>query len=228
MKYDVLLFDLDGTLTDPGEGITNSVAHALKKYGIKVEDRRELYRFIGPPLHESFEEYYGFSREQAMEAVEYYREYYAVKGIFENDVYSGIPQLLEKLHQEGVICMVATSKPEKYARQIIEYFHLEKYFAYVAGACMDGRRTDKAEVIAYALEQMPQAYDQSQVLMVGDRLHDIVGAKKNNVDSVGVLFGYGTEPELREAGASYLAKEPMEILKIVGIEGGEKHEEGQL
>lgn len=228
MTYDVVLFDLDGTLTDPGEGITNSVAYALKKYGVKVEDRRELYRFIGPPLHESFEEYYGFSREQAMEAVEYYREYYAVKGIFENDVYPGIPQMLKKLHQEGVICMVATSKPEKYARQIIEYFHLEKYFTYVAGACMDGQRTDKAEVIAYALEQIPQAYDRSRVLMVGDRLHDIVGAKKNNVDSVGVLFGYGTEPELREAGASYLAKRPMEILTIVGIEGGEEHEEGQL
>ena len=215
MKYTVVLFDLDGTLTDPGEGITNSVMYSLKKSGIEVPDRSILYRFIGPPLHESYENYFSFSHEQAMEAVGYYREYYAEKGIFENGVYEGIRPMLETLKENGVLCLVATSKPEKYARQIVEHYELADYFYYVAGACMDGSRTDKAEVIAYALEQLPANTDQSRVLMVGDRLHDIVGAKKNRIDSVGVLFGYGSERELKEAGADYLAANAEELTAII-------------
>lgn len=218
MKYTVVLFDLDGTLTDPGEGITNSVMYSLKKKGIEVTDRSTLYRFIGPPLHESYENYFSFSHEQAMEAVGYYREYYAEKGIFENGVYEGIRSMLETLKEKGVLCLVATSKPEKYARQIVEHYGLADYFYYVAGACMDGSRTDKAEVIAYALEQIPGDTDQSRVLMVGDRLHDIVGAKKNRIDSVGVLFGYGSEQELKEAGADYLAADVEELTAIISGE----------
>lgn len=215
MNYTVVLFDLDGTLTDPGEGITNSVMYSLKKKGIEVPDRSTLYRFIGPPLHESYENYFSFSHEQAMEAVGYYREYYAEKGIFENGVYEGIRSMLATLKEKGVLCLVATSKPEKYARQIVEHYELADYFYYVAGACMDGSRTDKAEVIAYALEQIPGDTDQSRVLMVGDRLHDIVGAKKNRIDSVGVLFGYGSEQELKEAGADYLAANTEELTAII-------------
>lgn len=215
MKYTVVLFDLDGTLTDPGEGITNSVMYSLKKNGIEVPDRSTLYRFIGPPLHESYENYFSFSHEQAMEAVGYYREYYAEKGIFENGVYEGIRSMLETLKEKGVLCLVATSKPEKYARQIVEHYELADYLYYVAGACMDGSRTDKAEVIAYALEQLPANTDQSRVLMVGDRLHDIAGAKKNRIDSVGVLFGYGSERELKEAGADYLAANAEELTAII-------------
>lgn len=215
MKYTVVLFDLDGTLTDPGEGITNSVMYSLKKYGIEVTDRSTLYRFIGPPLHESFENYFSFSHEKAMEAVGYYREYYAEKGIFENGVYEGIRPMLDTLKEKGVLCLVATSKPEKYARQILEHYELADYFRYVAGAGMDGSRTDKAEVIAYALEHMPENTDQYRILMVGDRLHDIVGAQKNRIDSVGVLFGYGSEQELKEAGADYLAKNTEELIGII-------------
>ena len=215
MSDTIVLFDLDGTLTDPGEGITNSIRYSLKKYGIEAADRSTLYRFIGPPLHESYETYFSFSHEQAMEAVGYYREYYAEKGIFENGVYEGIRPMLQTLKEEGVLCLVATSKPEKYARQILEHYDLAEYFYYVAGSNMDGSRTDKAEVIAYALEQVPEKMDRSRILMVGDRLHDIAGAKKNELKSVGVLFGYGGEQELREAGADYLAKDPEELTGII-------------
>lgn len=219
MNYAVVLFDLDGTLTDPGEGITNSVMYSLRKYGIEVTDRRTLYRFIGPPLHESYENYFSFTHEQAMEAVGYYREYYADKGIFENGIYEGIRPMLQALREKGICCLVATSKPEEYARQILEHYDLADYFYYVAGAEMDGSRTDKAEVIAYALEQVPEEVDRARVLMVGDRLHDIAGAKKNQIDSAGVLFGYGSEKELREAGADYLVKTPEDLLKIFSKTG---------
>lgn len=215
MSDTIVLFDLDGTLTDPGEGITNSVMYSLEKYGIEVADRSTLYRFIGPPLHESYENYFSFSHEQAMEAVDYYREYYTDKGIFENRVYEGIRPMLQTLKEQGVLCLVATSKPEKYARRILEHYDLADYFYYVAGANMDGSRTDKAEVIAYALEQVTDKADRSRILMVGDRLHDIAGAKKNQIDSVGVLFGYGSEQELREAGADYLAEDPEELIRII-------------
>lgn len=215
MKYQVVLFDLDGTLTDPGEGITNSVMYSLKKYGINVPDRTSLYKFIGPPLHESYENYYSFSREQAMEAVGFYREYYGEKGILENLVYDGIEKMLISLREKGVLCLVATSKPEKYARQILEHFELIDYFHFVAGANMDGTRTDKAEVIAYALEQVPEQYDRSEILMVGDRSHDIEGARKNRLDSAGVLFGYGSEQELKEAGADYLVETPLALTNLI-------------
>ena len=173
--YDVILFDLDGTLTDSALGITNSVAYSLKKYGIEVADRTELYKFIGPPLQESFEKYYSFSPEEAKRAVEYYREYYREKGIFENVVYEGIESLLKMLYASGKTLLVATSKPEEFAKTILKHFNLEKYFTYIAGANMDGTRTKKDEVICYAL-QNGHISDRSKVLMVGDREHDILGA----------------------------------------------------
>lgn len=172
--YEVILFDLDGTLTDPGVGITNSVAYALKKYGIEVTDKTELYKFIGPPLQESFETYYGFSEEKARTAVEYYREYYRDKGIFENLVYEGIEKLLKTIYDSGKKIIVATSKPEIFANKILEHFHLAKYFTYIAGASMDGTRTKKDEVISYALKTC-YISDFSKVVMIGDREHDVIG-----------------------------------------------------
>lgn len=213
-KYNVILFDLDGTLTDPGVGITNSVAHALAKYGISVEDRAELYKFIGPPLTESFEKFYGFSSEEAKQAVEYYREYYKVKGIYENSVYAGIEKLLETLNENGKTLIVATSKPEIFAKEVLRHFGLDKYFFYIAGGNLDGTRTVKAEVIDYALNAGGVA-DKSTVVMVGDREHDIIGANKNGVDSIGVLFGYGSREELEAAGASYIAETVEDIEKII-------------
>ncbi len=213
-KYDVILFDLDGTLTDPGLGITNSVAHALNKYGITVNDRKELYKFIGPPLHESFEKFYGFSRKKAMQAVEYYREYYKVKGIYENSVYDGIENLLVKLKERGKKIVLATSKPEVFAREILRHFSLDKYFFYAAGSNLDGTRTNKAEVIDYALSAC-EVCDKSTVVMIGDREHDIIGANKNGIESLGVLFGYGNRKELEAAGATYIAERVEDIEKIL-------------
>lgn len=200
-KY--LLFDLDGTLTDPQEGITNSVAYALAQYGIHVEDRTSLNKFIGPPLKDSFMEYYGFPKAQAEEAVWEYREYFNEDGIFENKVYPGIPKMLQRLKEQGKILIVATSKPTVYAKRILERFELIQYFEDVQGSEMDGSRTKKDEVIRYALEQN-KISDKAQAVMIGDREHDIIGACKCGLDSIGVLFGYGSRKELEDCGAGQI------------------------
>lgn len=212
--YQYVLFDLDGTLTDPMLGITNSVMYALEQFGIHEEDRTQLYKFIGPPLRDSFESFYGFTPEQSEQAVTYYRENYGAKGLYENEVYAGIEELLQRLKAAGCHLIVATSKPEIFAVKIIEHFHLEPYFDYVAGATMDQTRNRKAEVIAYALESC-DITDRSQVVMVGDREHDIFGAQEIGIDSIGVLFGYGDREELETAGATYIAETPMEVLPYV-------------
>lgn len=213
-KYDFILFDLDGTLTDPGLGITNSVMHALKKYGINVEDRTTLYKFVGPPLIDSFEKYYGFSHEEAVKSVDYYREYYKDKGIYENTVYDGIENLLIRLSEKGKKIILATSKPEPFAKEILHHFDLEKYFLFAAGSTMSETRTNKAEVIEYALSECGIT-DKSTVVMVGDREHDIIGANKNGIDSIGVLFGYGSREELESAGATYIAETVADIEKYI-------------
>lgn len=209
-EYKYVLFDLDGTLTDSALGITNSAAYALKKYGIDIADNNELLKFIGPPLHESFKNFYGFSEDESVQAVKYFREYYNDKGIFENTVYDGIPQLLETLSEAGRTPVVATSKAELFAARIIEHFNLDKYFAYVAGGNMDGTRTRKDEVIEYALKSAGVT-DKSAVIMIGDRHHDILGAKKAGIDSIGVLYGYGSREELENAGADFIAPTVSDI-----------------
>ncbi len=203
--YGHILFDLDGTLTDPAEGITASVAYALDKFGIPVTDRKTLYRFIGPPLIDSFMKYYGMSHEDAVRAVVYYREYFAPKGIFENTPYEGIEAELEALIADGRKLYVATSKPEKFALRILEHFDLMKYFTGVVGATMDETRTKKGEVIAYLLEAQGLS-DKSDILMVGDRDQDMKGAAQNGIDALGVLYGYGGREELSGAGATYLCE----------------------
>lgn len=213
MKRDYILFDLDGTLTDPGEGITNSVAYALNKYGIEVSDRTALYKFIGPPLYESFEVYYGFTHEQAIQAVEYYREYYKDKGIFENLVYHGIPELLHALKDAGKKILLATSKPEAFARQILDHFHLTEYFDVIVGADMHGSLIRKADIIDKALTL--GGADPSQCIMVGDREHDVLGAAAHGIPCIGVLFGYGSLTELDAAGAYRTAASADDVLKIV-------------
>lgn len=213
-NYKYILFDLDGTLTDPAEGITNSVAYALNKFGITVEDKTELNKFIGPPLLDSFMEYYGFSEEKAQTAIDYYREYFRVTGIYENRVYDGVTKMLDALLSSGRKLILATSKPEPFAREILRHFNLEKYFVYAAGSNFDGTRCAKAEVIEYALESAG-VDDKSQAVMVGDRKHDIIGAQKTGLDSIGVLFGYGSREELEAAGASYIAETVEDITKLV-------------
>jgi phosphoglycolate phosphatase len=213
-KYTYLLFDLDGTLTDPGEGITNSVVYALNKWRIKVKDKRELYSFIGPPLSASFKKYYGFSDEDSLKCVEYYREYFRDKGIFENRVYDGIPQLLGRLKAEGYVLVLATSKPEGFAKQILDHFDLAVYFDFVAGASMDESRNKKADVIKYALD-LANIKDVSEALMIGDRDQDMIGAALNSLDSLGVLYGYGSKEELESAGATFVAESVEDILQYV-------------
>ncbi len=213
-SYLYYFFDLDGTITDSSLGITNSVRYALEKYGITEPDRRKLYRFIGPPLTDSFREFYGFSKEQCREAVIYYREYYQKKGIYENRVYEGLEEVLISLKVAGKHLVVATSKPEVFAREIIEFFHLDKYFEYVAGMELDGGRGSKAEVIKYAMETCG-IHDHSSVLMIGDREHDVYGARSVGIDCLGVLYGFGSREELKKAGASYIINSIDEILRFV-------------
>lgn len=212
--YQTILFDLDGTLTDPGIGITNSVMYALEKFGIQVSDRSTLYPFIGPPLQDSFETFYGFSKADAEIAVSYYREYYRDQGIYENKLYDGISELLQMLCDAGRKLLVATSKPEEFAVRILEHFQISGYFTYIAGADMNGPRTQKADVISYALASGRVA-ERSSAVMVGDRAYDIVGAKQNGIDSIGVLFGYGSRQELVQAGADHIAEQPYDIGQLV-------------
>ena len=214
MTYRYCLFDLDGTLTDPGIGITNSVMYALKKFDIIEPDRRKLYPFIGPPLLESFQKYYGFTEIQANDAIEYYREYFRAGGIFENSVYEGIPEMLGDLKRREVFIALATSKPYEFALEILKHFDLYQYFEYIGAATMDGRISKKADVIADLLDKL-EIEDKKSVLMVGDRDQDIEGAKKNDLTSAGVLWGYGSLEELQGAGADYLVSEPGELINVV-------------
>ncbi len=213
MNYKYIAFDLDGTLTDPAEGITNSVAYALSKFGIKVSDKKTLSCFIGPPLIGAFMEYYGFSKENAEKALGYYREYFAPKGIFENAVIEGIPELLAELREKGKKLYVATSKPEPFAIQILRHFGLDRYFDGIFGSTMDETRNTKDAVIAYAL--LKSGADKNDTVMVGDRHHDIDGAKENKMKSVGVLFGYGDRAELESAGADDIAETVKELKQIL-------------
>ena len=213
MAFEYVLFDLDGTLTDPGEGITNSVAYALERYGAEVPEKQQLYKFIGPPLVSSFKQYCGFSHEKACEAVGVYREYFREKGMFENEVYPGIPEMLQNLKKEGKRLIVATSKPGPFSVRILEHFGLAEYFEFVAASNMDETRTEKWEVIEYALSSCG-IDDLSRTVMVGDREHDIMGAVKNKIGSIGVLYGYGSREELENAGAERIASS---VGKLAGM-----------
>ena len=206
MEKEYLLFDLDGTLTDPKEGITKSVRHALKAYNIEVEDLDTLCCFIGPPLKDSFIEYYGFSEEDAVNAIGVYREYFSDRGIFENEVYEGIEEMLKALTASGKKLFVASSKPEVFVRKIMEHFGLDSYFTFMGGADLGETRVKKADVIRYVLEK---------VIMIGDRKHDILGAREVGVDSVGVLYGYGDREELTGAQADFLAETVFDLQNLL-------------
>ena len=203
--YQTILFDLDGTITDSAPGIINSAAYALNKFGIPVEDRSTLRRFIGPPLQQSFMQFYGLSADEGKLGIKYYREYYTTKGIFENALYDGIPELLGALKAAGKRVLLATSKPEPFAVQILEHFGIAQYFDLIAGATLDEKRVEKPDVIAYALASAGIT-EVSQCVMVGDRKHDILGANQFGMDSVGVLYGYGDEAELAGAGATHIVE----------------------
>ena len=209
-----MLFDLDGTLTNPEIGITNCVMYSLEKFGIKVEDRKELHPFIGPPLTYSFQTVYGLSEEDSELAVKYYRERFSVKGLYENEVFDGVEEMLQELKERGKTLIIATSKPEEFTLKILKHFDLLKYFDFVAGATMDGSRGKKADVIRHAIE-LSGIEDKSQAIMIGDTHYDILGAKENDLASIGVLFGFGDYEELTKAGADYIVESIEDIIKYV-------------
>lgn len=213
MKRNYILFDLDGTLTDSSEGITNAVVYALEHYGIH-ENKKNLRKFIGPPLRDSFQEYYGFSPQKAAEAVEKYREYYNAGGMFENQVYPGIPRLLNRLNGAGKTLIVATSKPEGLARKILEHFELASCFYDIQGADLEGDREKKEDVIRYVLEKHGVT-DTEDVVMVGDRRHDVEGAAAFGIPCIGVLYGFGSREELERAEARWIAEDVGELEKLL-------------
>lgn len=209
---EILFFDLDGTLTDSMLGITRAVQYALKHYGITVEDLKELQPFVGPPLHESFQEYFHFSEKDSHEAVFVFREYYNAKGWMENRPYDGIEEMLKMLLDAGKTLIVATSKPESMAKQVLTHFHLADYFQFIGGASSDSLRVNKDDVIRYVMEscKLTEA-DRPSIVMVGDRRHDILGAHKAGLEAVGVLYGYGSREELSLAGADWIAGTVKEL-----------------
>lgn len=214
MAIQYVLFDLDGTLTDPALGITNCVIYALEKFGFYPETREELYPYIGPPLVDSFRRFHGLSDVDAERAVAYYRERFSVEGWRENQVYDGIHYLLSVLRGKGVALILATSKPEVFARRILEHFDLMRYFTFVAGSTLDGQRPEKGDVIAYVRENYPEI-SRENTWMVGDRCYDVIGAHQQGLPCVGVLFGYGNRQEMETAGADFIVDSVDELRKIL-------------
>lgn len=219
--YQYILFDLDGTLTDPKIGITSCVQYALRKLGIDEPDLDKLEPFIGPPLTDSFREFYGFDDETVQQAVMYYRERFSTIGLFENEIYPGMAQMLAHLKQAGRRLAVASSKPVVFVRQILEHFEIRSYFDVVVGSELDGTRAKKEEVVEEALRQLLgdegriNTDARRDVVMVGDRKFDIEGAKAYHIDSIGVAYGYAACGELEEAGADVIVETVEELERVL-------------
>ena len=208
------LFDQDGTLTDPKAGITKAFRYSLRSFGIEVSNLDDLEKFIGPPLRDSFREYYSFSEAEAETAISKYREYYADIGIFENGLYDGIIPMLQRLKDNGITLAIATSKPTVFAERVAEHFKIRHYFKLIAGSELDGTRDRKSEVIQYALRIIDPGREKS-VVMIGDRKHDIIGAREAGIDSIAITWGYGSRKELEEAKAERMADSPEELCQMV-------------
>ena len=208
--YKTFLFDLDGTLTDPKEGIINSVLYALEKIGIEEVNISELDSFIGPPIQQSFVDRYNMNEIEVERAVFYFREYLKQSGLLENKVYDGITTLLQELKDADNRLFVATSKPTVFAKQVIEHFQLTTFFEEIVGSSLDGTRIKKEEIIAHIL-QTNEELKKEEMVMIGDRKHDVIGANSNGIASIGVLYGYGSEIELSDAGAIHIVKDVEEL-----------------
>lgn len=210
LKY--ILFDLDGTLTDPKEGITRCVQHALRHFGIE-EECDNLVEFIGPPLKEQFMKFASLSEEDGERAVKIYRERFAPIGLFENKIYDGIIPMLESLHSQGKILAIATSKPWVFAEKIAEKYGIAPFLTHLEGSELDGRNTDKALVIKNALASLGATSDST--VMVGDRMHDVLGAHRNGLKCIGVTYGYGSLEELEESGADAVVTSVEELGELL-------------
>lgn len=213
-KYKVILFDLDGTLSDPKVGITKSVQYALQKMGFDEPDMDKLECFIGPPLQVSFAEYYNFDEVQIQKAIDLYRERFKEKGMFENELYSNIPLLLYSLKEKGFTLVVATSKPTVFTEQILEHFNIEQYFELVVGSNLDGTRTSKTEIIQYILDKYTE-HKLDNFIMIGDRKHDIIGANNTGIDSIGVTYGYGSFDELSHSKPTHIVNSVNQLNDIL-------------
>ena len=211
-----VLFDLDGTLTDPKLGITRSIQHALRKRGLPVPDADALEPCIGPPLLETFRERFGLAPDDARRAVDDYREYFEPRGLYENAVYPGIPELLARLRTRGVRIALATSKPTVYAERILDHFALAPHFEHVVGSFLDGRRVAKTELVADALALL-DGVPRERAVLVGDRRHDVAGARANGIAAIGVGYGYGTRAELVGAGAERFAESVLVLGRLLGV-----------
>jgi phosphoglycolate phosphatase len=214
MQFTSILFDLDGTLTDPKIGVTRSIQYALEKMGRPVPDQKDLLWCIGPPLMGSFEKLLGEDGRLANKALGLYRERFGEVGKFENEVYADIPETLKRLRQRGLRLYLSTSKPLVFAREIITHFGLGSCFNGLYGSRLDGGLNDKGELIAHILRQ--ESLSAEEAIMVGDRKYDIIGARQNGLASCGVTYGYGSEEELRSAGADHIAATPLDIDAIIG------------
>jgi phosphoglycolate phosphatase len=215
-RWQAVLFDLDGTITDSAPGILNSARHAIAKMGLDESRAGDLRRFIGPPLEYSFRTTFDLSESDAWRAVECYREYYAERGIWENTLYPGIRELLENLSlQSDRWVALATAKPEPFVDRILDHFGLNGCFNTVVGSYLDGRRTDKGEIVAAVLTRLPAGIPRNQVCMVGDRRHDIAGAHTHGVAALGVTYGYGSREELQEAGADWVVESVPELAQLL-------------
>ena len=210
-KYTTILFDLDGTLTDPSHGLVESYYYGLTKMGVKIEDKAALTKYIGPTLLDIWQTDYAFTPEESAEAVSRFREYFSVYGWWDNKVYPGVHKMLEKLKNSGKTLILATSKPEVFARKIIDLFDLTKYFDFIGAASLDSSRDKKSQVIDYALDSLGLK-SRSECILVGDRKYDAEGARLCGIDSIGVLYGMGSEAELRSAGFTRLAKTVNDVL----------------
>jgi len=213
-RWRAVLFDLDGTLTDPKLGITRSIQYALRRRGIAPPDADELETFIGPPLEQSFRQRFGFDAIVARRAVEDYREYFSSQGLYENEVYDGIPALLRDLKESGRQVCLATSKPMVFAERILEHFDLAKHFNLVVGSQLDGTHVEKSEIVATALAGVASVLPES-VVMVGDRMHDVHGARANGVATIAVTYGYGTREELHAAEPISIAESVPELRSLL-------------
>ncbi|EEL06403.1 Phosphoglycolate phosphatase [Bacillus cereus BDRD-ST196] len=211
--YTTFLFDLDGTLTDPKEGIINAVLYVLEKMGIEEVNISELDSFIGPPMQQSFADRYNMNEIEVERAVFYFREYLKQSGLLENKVYDGIGALLQELKDAGNRLFVATSKPTVFAKQVIEHFQLTSFFEEIVGSNLDGTRIKKEEIIAHIL-QTNEELQKEEMVMIGDRKHDVIGANSNGIASIGVLYGYGNENELSDAGAIHIVKDVEELQRF--------------
>ena len=210
MAPDIVLFDLDGTLTDAAPGIVNGMRIVFDHFGIEQPDETTMRTHLGPPLAVTWREHYNFTEEQITQALVVYREYYHEVGMFENEVFDGIPALLTALNDNDITLATATSKPDFSATRIIEHFGLRDHFAFIGAANLEGTRDSKALVVGHTLEQLNANSTTHRILMVGDRHHDVHGAREHGIDTVGVLWGYGDADELTEAGVLAMVKTPVE------------------